>query len=96
MVRSFCALIKHHARPTSWFTGPDLSRYDRVYRTGEMPDLAEALSARAGRDIKVPHANSSSTRLRLQDLQPQTWLALAEHVAPEYRFLRGHFDNPLT
>lgn len=86
--------IKHHALPTVVFTGSDLNRYSRVYRTSEIPSLADDLICIADMDITVPHFNSSAGTLELSDLKPQTCRALAERLEHEYRHLEGYFSNP--
>lgn len=86
--------IKHHALPTVVFTGADLGRYSRVYRTDEIALLEQDLSGHMDQQVRVPHFNSSEKRLTLDDLKPETHRALAARLNSEYRHLEDHFFNP--
>ena len=86
--------IKHHTLPTVVFTGADLRRYSRVYRTSEIPALQDDLSAQIGTDVAVPHFNSSDAPLTLSDLKPATHRILGARLEHEYRHLEGYFSNP--
>ena len=89
------SVIKHHILPTWMFTGPDLSQYDRVYRTEQIGELAKDLAERTGQEIAVKRANKSSTALSFDDLTPYTRQKLRPFLAEEYRYLSAWFDNPL-
>ncbi|MEO0401000.1 MAG: sulfotransferase family 2 domain-containing protein [Pseudomonadota bacterium] len=91
---SISSAIKHHALPTVVFTGSDLTRYSRVYRTSDIPELAQDLSAIIARDVIVPHFNSSDTPLSLSDLKPDTLSALRTRLCHEYAHLEDYFENP--
>ena len=86
--------IKHHALPTSVFTGKDFSLYSKVYRTSDLDDLAADLSGITGRDVTIPHVNSSPAPLSIDDLSSKTRAAIATRLAPEYAHLADYFDNP--
>lgn len=86
--------IKHHALPTVVFTGADLRRYSRVYRTDEIGLLEQDLSHHVCADVHVPHFNSSGAKLTLDDLKPETHRVLAARLDSEYRHLEGYFCNP--
>lgn len=86
--------IKHHALPTSCFTGEDFSQFSKVYRTSDLPDLAADLSEIAGHKVTIPHYNSSGTPLRIEDLAPKTQTAIAQRLEDEYAHLAAYFDNP--
>lgn len=86
--------IKHHTLPTALFTGTDWSAYSRVFKTSEMPELGADLSAHTGRDVVIPHFNSSSRRLALSDLSAQTQRVLQLRLEDEYTHVAPYFDNP--
>ncbi|WP_299692894.1 sulfotransferase family 2 domain-containing protein [uncultured Tateyamaria sp.] len=86
--------IKHHALPTSVFTGEDFGLYSKVYRTSDLADLAADLSEISGQDVTIPHVNSSGTPLRIDDLARKTRAAIAQRLAGEYAHLSAYFDNP--
>ena len=86
--------IKHHALPTSCFTGEDFSVFSRVYRTSDLGDLAADLSEIAGHPMTIPHYNSSGTPLDIDELAPRTQSAIANRLRGEYAHLADYFDNP--
>ncbi|MDO6585463.1 sulfotransferase family 2 domain-containing protein [Salipiger sp. 1_MG-2023] len=88
--------IRHHMLPAWLFLGPDLARYDQIYRTAELAQLGRDLSARTGLRVDIRHENSSCLRLGLDDLRPDTQAALRERLAPEYLYFSGMFDNPFV
>jgi len=86
--------IKHHTLPTAVFTGLDWRNYTKVYRTSEIPQLGKDLSEFVGREVSIPHFNSSERRLSLGDLSPQTQRVLQVRLEDEYAHLAPYFDNP--
>lgn len=93
--RDVSSVIKHHTLPTVCFTGSDMQRYTKVYRTSDMDQLADDLSEKVGQAVDIPHFNSSGAKLALEDLAPATHRALAEQLAQEYAHLAEFFANPL-
>lgn len=91
---SASSVIKHHALPQLVFTGHDLGRYSKVYRTSDLPDLGADLSAHIGQQVDIPHFNSSQAPLTLGDLAPETHSVLRAHLADEYEHLGALFPNP--
>lgn len=91
---SWASVVKHHALPMRLFTGPDLSDYDRVYRTAELPDLAGDLTRLSGRKVTIPRLNASRTTLRFDSLATPTRAALRDWLAPEYETYSALFDPP--
>lgn len=89
-------LIAHHLLPTEAFTGPDIKRFDAVYRTDQMTDVANLLSARAGTTVSLERANKSEAKLEFDDLKPQTRDRIRPYLAAEYRYLSGVLDNPFA
>lgn len=94
--RAASSSIRHHTIPTQSFTGANLNRFSRVYTTSELSDLARDLSEIADRDVVVPHANRSKTKLKLDDLRPETRQAIAAYLDEEYLFLSNRFNNPFA
>lgn len=88
------SIIKHHVLPARMFAGPDLSQYDKVYRTEQIGELAEDLAERTGREVSVKRANKSTTSLKFDDLTPHTRHKLRPYLNAEYRYLSAWFDNP--
>ena len=93
---AIASVIKHHALPTICFTGKDLGRFSRVYRTADLPVLADDLSEHVGQEVVIPHFNSSDIKLTLDDLKPSTHKALAARLEDEYAHLAEFFDNPFA
>lgn len=86
--------IKHHALPAWLFLGPDLGRYDRIYRTSELGRFGEELGARTGVEVRIARENPSGMRLRLDDLAPETRAALRTRLEEEYAYLAEFYENP--
>jgi len=86
--------IKHHALPAWLFLGPDLGRYDRVYRTSELHRFGEDLAERTGCAVSIARENPSETRLRADDLALATRAHLRDHLEDEYRYLAEFYENP--
>jgi sulfotransferase famil protein len=86
--------IKHHVLPTVVFTGADLGRYDKVYRTDDLDDLGTDLSSYLGCNVSIPHFKSSAMSLTLDDLNPRTHCALKARLDHEYNHLADFFSNP--
>ena len=86
--------IKHHALPTLVFTGQDFALYTKVYRTSDLSALAGDLGTQVGRNVVIPHFNSSASPLTLDSLAPETHRVLAAHLAAEYDHLGAFFPNP--
>lgn len=88
------SVIRHHALPSWLFVGKNLNKYDDVFTTSQLPDLAAKLSERAGKTVHMVRENATSQKLGLNDLAPKTLDSLREFVAAEYEFLGQYFDNP--
>ena len=88
------SVIRHHVLPTAIFTGRDLNRYDNVFRTDQIDDLAATLGSHCGGDVRPARANRSKSKLAFDDLKPETRDAIRPHLMGEYRHLRGYIDNP--
>lgn len=86
--------IKHHVMPAWLFLGPHLD-YDRVYRTDELPALADDLSDRTGVQVHMRRENPTKTKLGLADLSDRTIDALRPYLDEEYAFLSSYYANPL-
>ncbi|WP_417741184.1 sulfotransferase family 2 domain-containing protein [Salipiger sp.] len=86
--------IKHHALPAWLFLGPDLGRYDRIYRTCELAGFGEELAERTGAPVTIARENPSGMRLSLDDLAPATRTALRDHLDAEYGYLAEFYENP--
>lgn len=88
--------IRHHMLPSWLFLGPDLSRYDRVYRTSELGQFGRDLARRTGRRVEIAHVNGTRQHLALDDLKPATQAVLRDRLEPEYAFLSSMFDTPFV
>ncbi len=87
--------IKHHALPFRLFIGPAPLRYDRIFRVSEIDALAEELSRRGGREVKIPRLNKSSARLSPDDLRPVTLGFIREYLKEDYELLGDFYKCPL-
>ncbi|WP_417209959.1 sulfotransferase family 2 domain-containing protein [Antarctobacter sp.] len=90
------SIVKHHVLGASVFLGQNLSGdYDRVYRTCQLGELADDLSRHTGERVTMTNANPSGGALSLWDLSGRTIDRLRPILEAEYRYLDGHFVNPL-
>lgn len=87
--------IKHHSLQAQLFLGPDLTDYNRVYRTEELSDLAWDLSLLTRQAVSMPRRNRSEERLTLDDLKGETIDAIRPFLEEEYAFLKDFYRNPL-
>jgi len=87
--------IKHHALHTYHFTGRDLSVYSKIYRTSDLPDLADDLGEITGAKVSIPRFNSSGEPLRFDDLGPKTRRKIMKYLDPEFEHLGALFPRPL-
>ncbi|WP_425039350.1 sulfotransferase family 2 domain-containing protein [Primorskyibacter sp. S187A] len=90
------SVIKHHVLPCELFIGPKPFRYDRVFKTEQIGELAEELGRRSGKSVDISRENSSEMRLDLDDLQPRTIDAIRPLLEREYAHLDAYYANPLT
>ena len=88
------SVIKHHVLPQAIFTGPELNRFSRIYRTSDLAALAGDLSEVAGTGGVIPQMNASHHRLSFDALKPATQIALRRRLEPEYEHLADYFDPP--
>jgi len=88
------SVIKHHVLPAWLFLGPDLGRYDRIYRTSELALFGEELAERTGCRVTIARENRSETRLGPDDLSPETRSVLRDHLEEEYGYLAEFYENP--
>lgn len=89
--------VAHHVQSASWFLGPDLGIYDRIYTVRELDQLQTDIRARTGvADFTIPHRNASpkAYRATIDDLSDAAFDALMTWLAPEYDFLGQWVDMP--
>lgn len=94
--KELSSVVKHHALPQRLFVGPSPLKYDRVYKTEELHELANDLSERSGIEVVIPRFNTSSSTLLFSDLSRQTQLHLKEIVSEEYDHLADFYPNPFA
>jgi hypothetical protein len=89
--------VAHHVQSASWFLGPDLGAYNRIYTMAELDRLEADIRARTGvADFAIPHRNASpkAYRATIDDLSDAAHDSLMTWLAPEYEFLGQWFDMP--
>lgn len=84
--------IRFHLSAQFLFIGKDLSYYHRIFRMEDMVELGHYLSARAGRDITVGRANSSSRPRPANDLSAASRARLAEIYREDYALLKDYYS----
>lgn len=89
--------VAHHVQSASWFLGPDLGIYDRIYTMRELDQLQADIRTRTGvTDFAVPHRNASpkAYKVTIDDLSDAARDALMTWLEPEYDLLSGWFTPP--
>ncbi|MCV2892177.1 sulfotransferase family protein [Lentibacter sp. XHP0401] len=87
--------IKHHTIGAQVFLGPKPLRFTKVYKTSELGELSRDLSERSGREVSLPHVNSSGQKLTAEQLKPETLAAIKPFMDTQYEYLSEYFKNPL-
>lgn len=82
--REHVSVVRHHARNQSFFTGSDISLYDRIYTTSEIGQLAADLSEIIGEEVEISRLNASKGGLTLRDLAPDARDVVKRAAAPDY------------
>jgi Sulfotransferase family len=84
--------VRTHTHPLAWHLGPRLDAFDHVFRIEELGSLAEFLSRRLGRPVRVPHLERTKAPVAVGKLNPIQVEALSSIVAPDYAWLGGAYD----
>lgn len=90
------SVVKHHSLPARAFLGRKMDRYKTVYRTENLGQLALDLNELTGREIVLNKENSSSFKLTLDDLKPETIDAIRPRLNEEYELFQDYFSNPIA
>lgn len=89
-------IIRRHLVPLSYYFGPDLSRFDKVYQLENLSELETDLAERLDREVKLPHANpSTSKKITLDMVSPKGVEALLRATQGEYAYLRNYYTPPV-
>ena len=89
---SLSSVIKHHILPASIFIGPDLTRYDKVYRVEDLDQLAEDISNRINAPVLIPRLNKSAYSLSFDDLSPKAKAVIRKHLDSDYTLLSRYYS----
>jgi hypothetical protein len=91
---ALCYPMLHHTRPISAFIGHDLGYFDAVYTIADLDALAQELSVRTGKDVKLRRFNEGSRAPRFEELPSSAQARLLERTAPDYALLQAYFTPP--
>lgn len=87
--------VKHHTLRYRIFLGPTPFAFDRIYKVGELPELAQRLSDISGQKVEIPRLNSSVEKLKVDDLRPETLGFIREYLRDDYKKLADFYTSPL-
>lgn len=87
------SVIKHHILPASIFIGPDLTRYDKIYRVEDLDHLAADISNRINAPISIPRLNKSTYSLSFDDLSPKAKAVIRKHLGSDYTLLSRYYSK---
>jgi hypothetical protein len=96
-LKAYCKLstrIHHHVKRSGYYCGYQLDKFNRVYRTEEMDELARDLSEISGIRVETTRRNASTMTLEFNDLRVKTRESLIPFLRREYEHLNGYFENP--
>ena len=98
-LKAYCRVstrIFHHVKRSGYYCGHQLEKFNRVYRTDEMQELARDLSKISGQAVQPKRSNASTMTLEFNDLRVKTREMLRPFLMREYRHLSNYFDNPFN
>ena len=87
------SVIKHHVLSTRIFLGPDLSRYNRIYRIEDLDQLATDVSRRIDAPFTIPRMNKSQHHLSANDLSKKARKVIHDHLAVDYQLLSDFYPK---
>lgn len=91
---AFSGPMKFHTMSFVRFLGADLSYFDAIYTTHDLPRLQADLARRTGITLDFPRENASSRAPKFKDLSKRTQERLLQITAPDYRLLADYFTPP--
>lgn len=84
--------VSFHLSPQVLFIGSDLRFYHRIFPIEKLAELGNYLSERAGKEIQVGKANSSSRSVGAHDLTSESRKRLAEIYKEDYALLKDYYS----
>ncbi|MFN7003252.1 MAG: sulfotransferase family 2 domain-containing protein [Roseinatronobacter sp.] len=84
--------IKHHTDNFAQFLGPDLARYDAVFRVEEAGAMQDTLSERLGEPFVLENEQRSARSLTLDDLSAEARAQIAAHTTPDFELLAPFYS----
>ena len=88
--------IRHHTDPMSYFLGPDLGYYHKLYRMDEIAKLRDDIKQLSGIDCGLPHEQRSAVRFTPPDRSAPLWKKIAQFYSGDYALLKGIYSPRRT
>ncbi|MCC5965687.1 MAG: sulfotransferase family 2 domain-containing protein [Natronohydrobacter sp.] len=84
--------IKHHTDNFAQFLGPDLARFDAVYRVEDADAIQDTLSERLGQPFVLENEQRSRVALGFDDLSPEAQAQIVTHTHPDFELLAPFYS----
>lgn len=84
--------IRHHTDNFAQFLGPDLTRYDAVFRVEEAGAMQQTLSERLGQPFVLENEQRSRASLDLDDLSSEARAQIVTHTHPDFELLAPFYS----
>ena len=88
--------IKHHTDNFAQFLGPDLTRYDAVFRVEDADTMQTALSERLGQPFVLENEQRSRASLTLDDLSAEARARIIAHTHPDFELLAPFYSLEIS
>lgn len=92
--REVAKQVFSHTRPLAFFLGQDLSRFDNIFKIGQMPELEKFLSERTGREISIPNMQTGGKKQKLESLTDEAFDKLRRFCEPDYELIKDYLPKP--
>ena len=88
--------IYHHTRPTQYYLGNHLLRFDRIYRMDELTDMQSEISIRVGQNFTLPKHNSTRSveTSSANSLSKKAFEHAMRYLWKDYQFLKEYYPMP--
>jgi len=84
--------IKHHTDNFAQFLGPDLNRFDAVFRVEDAGAMQDTLSERLGQPFVLENEQRSRVALGFDDLSPEAQAQIVTHTQSDFELLAPFYS----
>lgn len=83
--------IRHHTDPASYFLGPDLEYFHRIYKFEEIDQLQIEINALTNTQFAVPHEQKTRVPFDRPSPKHPCWKRLREFCAGDYALMQRYY-----